>query len=73
MKTSIVFESNAGHTAKLAEAVAGGARSVPGAEVALIRIGDDGIAPIGDLIASDAIIFGSPTFNVSGLWVARSA
>lgn len=68
MKISIVYESNYGHTAKVAEAAATGARSVKGTEVALVRIGDDGAADLDALTASDAIIFGSPTYNGAPGW-----
>jgi NAD(P)H dehydrogenase (quinone) len=37
---SIVYDSKYGHTAKQAEAVAKGARSVPGTEVEFIAVGD---------------------------------
>ncbi len=68
MKVSIVYESAYGHTAGMAEAVAAGVRSVSGAQAALVKIGDDGAAPLDDLNASDAIIFGSPTYNGSLGW-----
>ncbi len=68
MKISIVYESAYGHTAKMAEAVAAGARSVEGGDVMLIKVGDDGVAPLDELTASDAIIFGSPTYNGSLGW-----
>jgi len=67
---SIVYFSGSGHTTKLAEAVAKGAGSVAGITAQLIAIrGDDIVqgryrndAVIGQLDASDAIIFGSPTY-----------
>lgn len=68
MLISIVFDSQYGHTAKQAEAVAEGARSVEGTEVALISV-REGDLPWATLAASDAIIFGSPTYN--GLLTAR--
>jgi multimeric flavodoxin WrbA len=68
MNISIVYESNYGHTARLAEAVAVGARSVSGVDVALIRVGDDGAVDLDALTASDAIIFGSPTYNGALGW-----
>jgi len=64
VKISIVYESTYGHTEALAEAVAMGARSVAEAEVTLVKIGDDGAAADFDALnASDAIVFGSPTYN----------
>jgi len=62
MLISIVYHSGYGHTARQAEAVAEGARRVAGADVKLISIGD-GEIPWYTLEASDAIIFGSPTYN----------
>jgi NAD(P)H dehydrogenase (quinone) len=67
---SIIYFSGSGHTAKLAEAITRGAASVPGAKTNLIAIqGKDIIngryqndAVFAQLDASDAIIFGSPTF-----------
>lgn len=63
MKISIVYESNYGHTATLAEAVAFGARSVASTEVSLFKVDDHGVVDLDSLTESDAIIFGSPTYN----------
>jgi NAD(P)H dehydrogenase (quinone) len=68
MLISIVYDSGYGHTAKQAQAVAEGVRRVPGAEVKLIAVAD-GAIPWQTLEASDAIVFGSPTYN--GLVSAR--
>ena len=67
---SIIYFSGAGHTAKLADAVHKGAGSVPGVTTHLIAISGDDIvkgryqneAAFAKLDASDAIIFGSPTY-----------
>ncbi len=63
-KIAIVYHSGYGHTAKLAEAVAEGARN-EGAEVDVLKA-DDLTNPIegpwDTLHAADAIIFGSPTY-----------
>ena len=67
---SVVYHSGTGHTAKLAEAVAKGASSVADVKVQTIVIqGKDIIegrfknpAVMEQLDASDAIIFGSPTY-----------
>jgi NAD(P)H dehydrogenase (quinone) len=79
-KVSIIFHSGFGHTAKAAESVGAGARSVKGVEVSLLPITeaqfqggrwqDDAIMT--ELSASDAIIFGSPTYMgmVSGQFKA---
>ncbi|WP_024303030.1 flavodoxin family protein [Pseudogulbenkiania sp. MAI-1] len=62
MLISIVYDSGYGHTAKQAQAVAEGVRQVPGAEVQLVAVAD-GPIQWETLEASDAIIFGSPTYN----------
>jgi NAD(P)H dehydrogenase (quinone) len=67
---SIVYFSGSGHTAKLAEAVAVGASSVEGTTVHLLLIAGEDIQHgrynneevFSKLDASDAIIFGSPTY-----------
>ncbi len=67
---SIVYYSGGGHTAVFAEAVAEGAKSVSGTSVNLLRIDGKDIvegrfkndAFLATLNASDAIIFGSPTY-----------
>jgi NAD(P)H dehydrogenase (quinone) len=68
MIVSIVYDSGYGHTAKQAEAVAAGVRKVAGAEPRLMAVAD---GPISweTLEASDAIVFGSPTYN--GMLSAR--
>jgi NAD(P)H dehydrogenase (quinone) len=64
MLISIVYDSGYGHTKKQAEAVADGVRRVMGAEAQLIAVAD-GETPWETLAVSDAIIFGSPTYNGS--------
>lgn len=67
---SVIYFSGTGHTAKLAEAVHKGAASVAGVKTNLLAIrGDDIVkgryqndAVFAQLDASDAIIFGSPTY-----------
>jgi len=67
---SIVFFTGSGHTAKLAEAIHKGATSVDGVQANLIAISGDDItkgrykndAVFAQLDASDALIFGSPTY-----------
>lgn len=68
MQVSIIYDSGYGHTAKQAQAVAEGVRRIPGADAKLIAIAD-GAIPWNTLEASDAIIFGSPTYN--GLVTAK--
>lgn len=67
---SIIYFSASGNTAKFAEAVAQGAASVAGVKTNLLAISGDDIVKgryknenvMATLNASDAIIFGSPTF-----------
>ena len=61
MLISIVHDSGYGHTARVAEAVAEGAREVRGAETKLFAVADG--VDWATLEKSDAIIFGSPTYN----------
>ncbi|NWB25560.1 flavodoxin domain-containing protein [Pseudomonas gingeri] len=67
MLITIVYDSHYGHTRKQAEAVAQGAGSVAGAKVSLLALGSDAVSWEA-LEKSDAIIFGSPTYN-SMIWV----
>lgn len=62
MIISVIYDSGYGHTAKQAEAVANGARKFEGTEVNLISVAEGNI-PWETLEKSDAIIFGSPTYN----------
>jgi multimeric flavodoxin WrbA len=66
-KVSVVYHSGFGHTKVIAEAVARGARQVPGTEVNLVPVAEVD-QQWEALEASDAIIFGSPTYmgSVSG-------
>ena len=70
-RISIVFHSGYGHTTKLAQSVVDGARQVEGADVALLAIDAEGnLSEEGwtRLAASDAIVFGSPTYMGSVSW-----
>lgn len=64
---SIVYHSGFGHTKVVAERVKAGAESVPGTQARLIPV-EEVDAHWATLEASDAIVFGSPTYmgNVSG-------
>jgi len=62
MQIAIVYDSTWGHTARQAQCVAAGVRRVTGAEARLIAV-SEGPMPWEALEASDAIIFGSPTYN----------
>lgn len=62
MLISIVYDSTWGHTARQAHSVAEGVGRVANAQARLIAV-SDGPVPWDVLEASDAIIFGSPTYN----------
>ena len=64
MLISVIYDSGYGHTAKQAQAVAAGVGQVPGAQAKLIAVADGDI-PWETLAQSDAIVFGSPTYNGS--------
>jgi len=61
----VTYHSLSGNTEKMARAVAEGAKAVPGARVALKRVGE---VTGNDLFSSDALIVGSPVYwsNMSG-------
>ena len=61
----VAYHSLTGNTEKMAQGVADGAKTVPGATVVLKRVGD---VVANDLISSDALIVGSPVYfaNMSG-------
>ena len=69
-KVSIVYFSGTGHTHLMAEAVAAGVNRVEGASTELIRIAGSDVVEgryqnqevLDKLSASDAIVFGSPTY-----------
>ncbi len=70
-KVAIVYFSGYGHTQKQAEAVKAGLVSVAGTIVELIRIDAEGNlsdAAWEMLVASDGIIFGSPTYMGGVAW-----
>jgi NAD(P)H dehydrogenase (quinone) len=61
----VTYHSGTGHTEKMAQGVAGGARAVAGTTVIVKRVGD---VTGSDLTSSDAVIVGSPVYvgNMSG-------
>ena len=68
---SIVYHSGYGHTKKLAESVLAGMQPVVGVTASLIAIDAEGNVPESawaDLAASDAIVFGSPTYMGTVSW-----
>jgi len=64
-KVLVVYDSRTGNTERMASAVADGAMQVKGTEVVVLKVDK---AKMKDLIDSDAIILGSPTYygNMSG-------
>jgi multimeric flavodoxin WrbA len=60
-RVAVVYHSGYGHTKIQAEAVARGAESVAGTQVALIPV-DQVEARAAELEAADAIVFGAPTY-----------
>ena len=68
---SIVYHSGYGHTKKLAESVLAGMQQVAGVDASLIVIDAEGNIPEAawaQLTASDAIVFGSPTYMGNVSW-----
>lgn len=64
-KVAIVYHSGYGHTAVVADHVAKGVAAVPGVTVGLYRADDfpsPDAGPWAELTASDAIVFGAPTY-----------
>jgi len=60
-RVGIVYHGGYGHTGRLAQAVARGASSVPGTQVALVPVEE--VAQSWEVLdESDAIVFGSPTY-----------
>jgi NAD(P)H dehydrogenase (quinone) len=60
MKVLVLFDSRGGLTEQLAQSIAEGVESVEGAELVYRRLDD---AQIGDLLACDALILGSPNWS----------
>jgi NAD(P)H dehydrogenase (quinone) len=58
----VAFHSRRGHVERLADAVAAGARAVPGTEVSLRRVGD---VTREELLACDALVVGTPVHSGS--------
>lgn len=58
----VVYHSQTGNTRRLAEAVAEGARTVTGASVELLAVGE---ASAEKVLAADAIVVGSPVHNAN--------
>ena len=65
VKVIVTYHSLSGNTERMAEAVAEGAKSFPGAEVLLKRVGQ---VTADDLFSADAVVVGSPVYwsNMSG-------
>ena len=60
-RVAVVYHSGYGHTKVLAEAVARGAESVSGTQVALIPVAE-AEARAAEIEAADAVVFGAPTY-----------
>ncbi len=58
----VVYYSETGNTQAMAEAVAAGAKTVPGVEVRLTSVQE---AMPADLLTADAVIVGSPVYNAA--------
>lgn len=65
VKVLVTYHSQSGNTERMAEAVADGVKTVPGAGVLLKRVGQ---VTADDLFSSDAVVVGSPVYwsNMSG-------
>lgn len=65
VKVLVAYHSLSGNTERMAEAVAEGAKSLPGTAVLMKRVGQ---VTADDLFTSDAVIVGSPVYwaNMSG-------
>lgn len=62
VSVAILYHSQFGHTAKVAQAVAEGVAALPGAHATLLNVGTLEESGWRVLDAADAIIFGSPTY-----------
>jgi NAD(P)H dehydrogenase (quinone) len=65
VKVLVTYHSLSGNTERMAEAVAEGAKTVPGTEVLLKRVGQ---VTAEELFSADAVVVGSPVYwsNMSG-------
>ena len=65
VKVLVTYHSLSGNTERMAEAVADGVKSMPGAEATLKRVGK---VTAEDLFSADAVVVGSPVYwsNMSG-------
>jgi NAD(P)H dehydrogenase (quinone) len=65
IKILVTYHSLSGNTARMAEAVATGAKSVSGTQIVLKRVGQ---VTAEDLFSADAVVVGSPVYwsNMSG-------
>src|SRR5262245_12953447 len=65
IKVLVAYHSSTGNTARMAEAVAAGAKEVSAVQVIMKRVGQ---VTAEDLLSSDAIVVGSPVYwsNMSG-------
>jgi NAD(P)H dehydrogenase (quinone) len=62
VRVAVAYHSGRGHTGRQAEAVAAGAREVPGTVVDLLPVDEPGDQLFAALGRADAVIFGAPTY-----------
>lgn len=62
ISVAVAYHSGFGHTARQAEAVAAGARTVPGTDVVLLPVDEPTDELLAALDGADAIVFGAPTY-----------
>src|SRR3954454_24363710 len=62
IRVAVAYLSGYGHTGRQAEAVAAGARGIPGTVVDLLAVDEPGEELMAALDRADAIVFGAPTY-----------
>src|SRR4051812_3512336 len=62
VRVAVAYHSGYGHTGRQAEAVAAGARAVPGTIVDLLPVDEPGEELMAALDRADAVVFGAPTY-----------
>lgn len=68
MKISIIYYSKTGRTATVADWIAEGVRSVEGVQVGLFNLAQSETPDRAFVEASDAVIFGTPTYMANMCW-----
>ena len=62
IRVAVAYHSGFGHTGRQAQAVAAGARAVPGTVVDLLPVDEPGEELMAALDRADAVVFGAPTY-----------